>query len=335
MENTGHPLVTFVILAYNAEGFIEESINGAFSQCYPNLEIIISDDGSSDATYSIVKKVVESYGGPHRVFINRNEKNLGTLAHFFKVVDLSSGRLIILSAADDISVPQRASVTVENWKRTGASAYFSDYFLINDQGSVINDNYSPGKYSKMIEKVFGFPYRYEIHGASSAYDVEFVRSLPRPRGKFLFEDAYMTFMLNAFSKAYYKIDAPLVKYRQHSGSVSNSSGAKVMFRDERLRQIRMLDVYDNRYRLSVFLLQCVDLIDVKGFSRPEYLLQVEKFKVKSRWVDAGFVGRLKLILFSPLDLKFKFWILVRVFGVDFFVLMKVFFRRFKRCLEFD
>jgi len=97
----------------------------------------------------------------------------------------------------------------------------------------------------------------------------------------------------------------------------------------------MLDVYDNRYRLSVFLLQCVDVIDVKGFSRPEYLLQVEKFKVKSRWVDTGFVGRLKLVLFSPLDLNFKFWILVRVFGVDFFVLMKVFFRRFKRCLEFD
>lgn len=46
-----HPLVTFALLAYSQEKYIREAVEGAFAQTYEPLEIILSDDCSSDRTY--------------------------------------------------------------------------------------------------------------------------------------------------------------------------------------------------------------------------------------------------------------------------------------------
>ena len=54
------PLVSFCILTYNQEKFIEDAIKGALSQEYDNLEIIISDDGSTDRTYDIAKNLTNT-----------------------------------------------------------------------------------------------------------------------------------------------------------------------------------------------------------------------------------------------------------------------------------
>lgn len=50
------PLITLAILTYNQAKYIAEAIDGALSQCYHPLEIIISDDCSQDVTYQIIKK---------------------------------------------------------------------------------------------------------------------------------------------------------------------------------------------------------------------------------------------------------------------------------------
>lgn len=49
------PLVTFAVIVYNQECFIEEAIEGVFTQIYYHpLEIILSDDCSNDHTYQII-----------------------------------------------------------------------------------------------------------------------------------------------------------------------------------------------------------------------------------------------------------------------------------------
>ena len=59
------PLVSFTILCYNQEAFIREAVEGAFSQTYSPLEIIISDDCSKDQTYEIVKQMADAYRKGH------------------------------------------------------------------------------------------------------------------------------------------------------------------------------------------------------------------------------------------------------------------------------
>ncbi|MAC15832.1 MAG: hypothetical protein CL539_14355 [Alcanivorax sp.] len=322
-SETEAPLVTFALLAYNQEQYIREAIEGAFSQDYGNLEIILSDDCSDDNTFEIMKECAAAYSGPHRVKINKNEYNLCTLGHFFKVSDLASGQLMVLSAADDISFPKRVSLTVRAWQETGASAVFSDYSLIDDEGMVLNEKFSPGKHSKMLERVFGRACEFEIHGASSAYDVRFVKSLPRPSDRFLFEDSYMTFMLSLFDRQCHKIDEALVFYRQHSTSLSNNLVSSNI-NNEKSHNLALLAPYRNRYELSLFLYCFAVNISSSSFNEKEYVKYINGFKCKSEWFKWGLCSRVRFLVSGVYSPEFRSWMIPRLFGLNMFVYLKVY-----------
>lgn len=109
------PLVTFALFAYNQEQYIREAVEGAFSQTYQPLEIILSDDSSSDQTYEIMQEMAAAYVGPHKVRVQRNPFNLGTALHVQSAFEVSSGQLFVIAAGDDISTDNRVSVLVNAW----------------------------------------------------------------------------------------------------------------------------------------------------------------------------------------------------------------------------
>src|SRR5258708_29983030 len=118
-ETDGKPLLTFSIGAYNQEPFIRQAVLGAFAQTYSPLQIILSDDCSSDRTFDIMAEMAAAYRGPHEVVLNRNPKNVGLVAHINRVVQLTRGELLVVSAGDDISLPHRTTATWESWEATG------------------------------------------------------------------------------------------------------------------------------------------------------------------------------------------------------------------------
>lgn len=112
MNNT--PLVSFCLFTYNQEKFVMDALQGAFSQTYANLEIIISDDCSTDSTFQLIKDAVAHYNGPHKIIVNQNPHNLGIAAHVNKVLyEIAKGEIIMLAAGDDVSLPTRTQVSVD------------------------------------------------------------------------------------------------------------------------------------------------------------------------------------------------------------------------------
>ena len=108
------PLVSLCILTYNQERYIRETVEGTLSQDYQNLEIIISDDNSTDSTFQIIKEISDCYLGPHRLIINQNNSNLGIVEHVNKVIfDLSHGAYIMLSGGDDVCMLQTISFALK------------------------------------------------------------------------------------------------------------------------------------------------------------------------------------------------------------------------------
>ena len=102
------PLISYVVTAYNIEDFIREAIESAFAQTYSPLEIILSDDCSTDRTYEIMEEMAKSYKGPHKIKLNRNERNLGITRHMNKAyLELAEGKIIVSAHGDDISIPER------------------------------------------------------------------------------------------------------------------------------------------------------------------------------------------------------------------------------------
>ena len=320
------PLVTFAVLTYNQRNYVLEAIKGALAQDYDNLEIIVSDDCSTDGTYELVESFVKSYTGPHRILVNQTLKNKCILGHFFDVVDLANGRLLLLAAGDDVSYPQRVSETVAAWRNEGAVGLYSNYDLIDHSGAILARDFSPNPSGPGVDNIFGKPLHYEIHGASSAYDLEFIRSLSRPAGRFFFEDSFMTFMIKLYDGKISKINKSLVGYRTHAASLSNSYLFKDTFSDVRNRE-RRAEVYSaNRHDLLLFLIEYassfIDPQSQKKVNIVELNYNLARLRIKSNWIKSSPNERIKCLFFHKHNTGFVRWIVPRLFGLKVFCVLR-------------
>ena len=100
------PLISIAMCTYNGELYLREQIDSLIEQDYPNLEIEIVDDCSTDLTVKIVKEYAEKYSHIHLHF---NEHRLGFRDNFCRALLLCSGEYISLCDQDDIWFPHKIS----------------------------------------------------------------------------------------------------------------------------------------------------------------------------------------------------------------------------------
>jgi glycosyltransferase involved in cell wall biosynthesis len=94
------PLVTALINTYNYGRYLPFAINSVLNQTYPNIEILVVDDGSTDHT----PQVLEQYGDRIRVIRTQN----GGQGHTFNVgIPEARGELVMLLDADDTWLPEK------------------------------------------------------------------------------------------------------------------------------------------------------------------------------------------------------------------------------------
>lgn len=149
------PLVTFALFAYNQEQYIREAVEGAFSQTYEPLEIILSDDCSSDRTFEIMQEMAAAYEGPHEVSIRRNEANLGLAGHINVLLNSVSGEYVSWSAGDDIALGNKIEELIKpallDDKVVGVH---SPYIKIDKLGNVLpTRSHRPEKETISLKKV--------------------------------------------------------------------------------------------------------------------------------------------------------------------------------------
>lgn len=98
MEIGRRPLVSVGVPVYNGESGLAYCLDCLLQQDYPNLEIIVSDNGSTDRT----KAIAEEYARQHpTVKYCRSDRNRGTFWNFNRVFELSSGEYFFWAAHDD------------------------------------------------------------------------------------------------------------------------------------------------------------------------------------------------------------------------------------------
>ena len=102
------PTVSVVMTAYNGEAFIGEAIKGVLSQSFPDFELLVVDDGSSDGTVEIVRSFKDA-----RLRLVQNERNLGISNSRNRGNELARGRYLAAHDQDDISYPNRLKEEVE------------------------------------------------------------------------------------------------------------------------------------------------------------------------------------------------------------------------------
>ncbi len=113
------PPVSMLLIAYEQEATIGAAVRGALAQTYSPLEILISDDASTDGTWAEIERAARDHRGPHRLVLQRNAVNLGIGAHLDSLVARSNGELLVVAAGDDVSLPHRCARLVDAWLAAG------------------------------------------------------------------------------------------------------------------------------------------------------------------------------------------------------------------------
>lgn len=104
-----------LFLAYNQAAFVERAARSVLAQTCEPVEIILSDDASTDGTFDCLQQLAAAYTGPHVVRVRRNERNLGIGDHYNRLVQEASGELLITAAGDDVSEPHRVARLLAAW----------------------------------------------------------------------------------------------------------------------------------------------------------------------------------------------------------------------------
>lgn len=140
-----NPTVCVLIATYNGEQFLKEQLESIFSQTYANFKIYLSDDASCDSTVDILKYYKAKY--PQKFFYNVNEKNIGFVKNFEKLISQCEEEYIALADQDDIwhvqKLEKEMAAIVELKKEHGEIGLLinSDLEMVDESGNTIYHSY--------------------------------------------------------------------------------------------------------------------------------------------------------------------------------------------------
>jgi glycosyltransferase involved in cell wall biosynthesis len=223
------PLLSFVVLAFNQERFVEHAVQGALAQTYSPLEIILSDDASKDGTFPIMERLANAYRGPHSIKLNRNPSQLGLGGHVDAVSALAAGDLIFMAAGDDISLPERTETMFQAWDKHGrqATSLYSDYTSVpEDFVPKSGENQEPQTETQLTcisQKVplaeFVRNIKPNVYGCTHAFSPKLYKKFGPLSKEITYEDMALSFRSHGIGSLLY-VRKPLILYRRHTANLS-------------------------------------------------------------------------------------------------------------------
>lgn len=200
-------MISVCMATYNGEKYIREQLESILKQIGPNDEIIISDDGSKDATQQVIESI-----GDKRIRYVKNTGTHGFTHNFENALRLARGEYIFLADQDDIWLDNKVDVVMKALQN--ADFVTHDCITVDPNMQILSQsrfkefNIKPGFWNHLIKS------RYL--GCCMAFNRQVLEaSLPFPDNDFLVEH---DIWLAAVAFAYFKvslIDEPLIYYRRH------------------------------------------------------------------------------------------------------------------------
>jgi glycosyltransferase involved in cell wall biosynthesis len=147
-----HIPVTVVCTVFNHERFVVDALESVLSQTHPNVELIVVDNGSTDASVLLVKELVRQH--PSIIFI-QNPTNRGLCAAFNQGLELASGKYLIDFSADDLMLPQRIERQVEAFEMLSYEygVVFSNARYLGADDSLLHYHYQVDEHGKSVVPV--------------------------------------------------------------------------------------------------------------------------------------------------------------------------------------
>jgi len=207
------PVLSIVMPVYNAEQFIRESVSSILSQTFRNFELIIVDDGCSDASIDIVN----DFRDP-RIKILVNKENSGIVFSRNRGLGEAKGKYVAQFDADDIAMPQKFEKQIgflRDNPRFGLIGSWAKH--IDEKSKATGIKWKVNATPNQIPAILLFR-NYFVQSAVVARK-EVLPEAYYSEGYDLVEDYKMWFDISRISMVW-NFPAYLVRYRVHSNSSS-------------------------------------------------------------------------------------------------------------------
>ena len=212
--------VTAVLLSYNCEEFIEAALESVLVQDYEEFTVLVSDDASTDGTFSALRHTIGNYDGPLDITLNRRQFNSGSkTAHLNDVLRLVTSEIVISFDGDDVARPQRISRIVEEFQLyDNVQAVYSSYSFIDRQGN--NTGPAEVPHPEPHDNIQEWFARVDAYAAGST--LAFRRSVFEifgPMDPKVNEDMILPFRASLLGEVKF-VDKDLVRFRRHTESLT-------------------------------------------------------------------------------------------------------------------
>jgi len=230
----GAPRVSVVMAVYNGAGYVREAIDSVLGQTLEDLEFVIVDDCSTDATRDIVR----SYDDPRVVFVE-NTSNCGQTRSLNRGLRLAAAELIARQDADDISEPARLARQVTFLEAHREIAMLGTWYRkIDAAGNVLGHRSLPCEPTDLRWCLLFFtPF---VHSS-----VMFRRSVLAEVGLYnealIYAQDHELWSRIAAVKPVANLAEPLVRFRVHPASMTETHG-DIVERESRMRVLNMARV---------------------------------------------------------------------------------------------
>lgn len=234
------PLVSVIMLVYNAEKFLREAIDSILNQTYKNFEFIIIYDKSEDGSAEIIKDYLKK---DKRIRFFKNKKKLGRYKSFEKGVYLAKGEFILMMDSDDVSKKNRIYKEVSFlMKNKEYVVVGSQIKILNEKGKIIGQRVYP-KEDEEIRKMIYFKSPFAYPSACIKREILLKIKFYKFYEKFdLAYDYYLWYEVLKYGKGknlddfllYYRISEKQTKFRLLKSQLDDTIQVqKIIFKDKK------------------------------------------------------------------------------------------------------
>lgn len=128
-----NPLISVIMASYNHVEYLSETVESVWCQNYPNIELVVVDDASTDGSAELLKTLKKNSPIPMHIYFN--EKNCGPSFTIARAFNLSNGELIAFLASDDLYAPDRFKNQVQCYLDPDMLLVFADGLILNSDGT--------------------------------------------------------------------------------------------------------------------------------------------------------------------------------------------------------
>jgi glycosyltransferase involved in cell wall biosynthesis len=256
--NKLNPLVSIVIITYNSSKYVLDTLESAKAQTYQNIELIVSDDCSTDDTVEICKSWIEANKDCFaRSEVICVEKNTGIPANCNRGIKDAKGEWVKCIAGDDI-LEKECIASFMNFCSSepkarlveSISQFFNDDFLSENFTSTQNFGDKPffhlnatatQQYQILLRQNF-------IHGPSVFMHRETLNSVGGyDESNRYMEDHPLFLKMTKQGHKVFFLNKVTVYYRIHNSSVYGSFSKKKLFNDfyQKRRSSDLIYIYPN------------------------------------------------------------------------------------------